>query len=197
MSDTKTYTALSQLLDALGDTCAHHDGATLRQVVEALGHSSFGPLMLIPALFIISPFSALVGFDSIMGVLIALVAVQKLFGRDHVWLPEKILKLKLSREKMAKGIGFLRPVARWTDKVVHPRLRRLAEAPFSKVIAAICVAIGITMPPLEVIPFSNTIGATVVSFLSLGLTVRDGLLVAIALVLLVIGLGFGGYYFLL
>ncbi|WP_075217762.1 exopolysaccharide biosynthesis protein [Mongoliimonas terrestris] len=197
MSETKSYTALSQLLDDLDTSCARHDGSTMGEVVEALGHSSFGPLMLIPALFIISPFSALVGFDSIMGVLIALVAVQKLFGRDHVWLPQTILKLKLSREKMAKGIRFLRPVARWTDKVVHPRLRRLAEAPFSRVIAAICVAIGISMPPLEVIPFSNTAGAAVVSFMSLGLTVRDGLLVAIALVLLLIALGFGAYHFLL
>ena len=196
MSTAREFSGLCPLLDDIEKSGEKQDGLSMSDLLGILGQSSFGPLMLIPALFVISPFSALAGFDSVMGVLIALVAVQMLFGRKHTWLPKKILGLKIGKGKLRKILSFLRPVARWTDKIVHPRLQRLTRAPFSRVIAALCAIIGLTMPPLEAIPFSNTAGATVVSFLSLGLTVRDGVLIAIALVLLVIALAGGAYYFL-
>ncbi|MCI0756146.1 exopolysaccharide biosynthesis protein [Teichococcus vastitatis] len=193
----RDVSGLTPLLDELGKAGEEDNGLSISDLLKKLGQNSFGPLMLIPALFIISPFSAIVGFDSVMGILIALVAVQMLFGRKHIWLPKRILNLKIGRDKLEKILRFLRPVAHWTDKVIHPRLERLTKAPFSRVIAAICALIGFTMPPLEVIPFSNTAGAAVVSFLSLGITVRDGVLIAVALVLLIIALGGGAYYFLL
>lgn len=117
-----------------------------------------------------------------------------LAGRDHIWLPKRLLDLKIGRAQLEKGLRFLKPVAGWTDKVVRPRFERWAEAPFSRVVAALCMLIGVTMPPLEAIPFSNTAGAAVVAFLSLGITVRDGLVVAIALVILAIGLAALGFY---
>jgi hypothetical protein len=195
MSEVHEYSGLRPLLNDVDRSGKEHDGLAMSDLLGMLGQSSFGPLMLIPALFVISPFSALVGFDSVMGILITLVAVQMLFGRKHIWLPKKILHLKIGEDKLKKILGFLRPVARWTDKIIYPRMERFTKAPFSRIIAALCALIGITMPPLEAIPFSNTAGAAVVSLLSLGLTVRDGLLVVIATAVLVIALGGGAYYY--
>jgi hypothetical protein len=194
MNEDDEFSGLGPLLEKIERAGNERDGLSASDLLQTLGPSGFGPLMLIPALFIISPFSAIVGFDSVMGLLIALIAAQILFGCKHVWLPEWILRLEIGRDKLPKVLRFLKPVAGWTDKVIHPRLERLAKAPFSRIVAAICVAIGATMPPLEAIPFSNTAGAAVVSFLSLGITVRDGALVAFALVLLGIGLAGGAYY---
>jgi hypothetical protein len=194
MGDSHEFNGLSPLLSEIERGGEKNDGLSMCDLLHTLGQSSFGPLMLIPALFIISPFSAIVGFDSIMGILIGLIAAQMLFGRKHIWLPKKILGLKIGKDKLAKILGFLKPVARWTDKFIYPRLEWLAKAPFSRIVAALCIVIGATMPPLEAIPFSNTAGAAVVGFLSLGLTVRDGALIAIALVLLAVALAGGAYY---
>lgn len=168
---------LSDVLDRV-DAEAESDGhLSIEELLPVLGARSFGVLMLLPALFVISPLSAFVGFDSVMGVLIAAVAAQALFGKRHVWLPRFALRARVSRERVGKAVRAARPVARVLDRLSHPRLKRLAHAPFSRAVAFVCLAIGATMPPLEVVPFSNTGGAAVVVLFSLGLVVRDGVLV--------------------
>jgi hypothetical protein len=196
MPDSKDFSGLGPLLDNVEEAAAEEGELSVSRFLEALGPRGFGPLMLIPALLVISPFSALVGFDSLMGALIAVVAVQMVIGRKHLWLPERVLAWRIGIEKLEKTIGWLRPVARRTDKVIRPRLRQLTRAPFSRMAAALCAVIGSTMPPLELVPFSNTAGAAIVALLSLGLTVRDGALIAAALVLLPAAIG-GGAYLLL
>ncbi|WP_181704957.1 exopolysaccharide biosynthesis protein [Chthonobacter rhizosphaerae] len=190
----ETFEGLGPLLDEVDELAADRGEVSLADLLKALGQASYGPLLLLPALLIISPLSAFVGFDSVMGILIALVAVQMLFGRKHVWLPQALLRKPVSQKRLGKVMRFLRPVARFTDRIIHPRMEWLAAAPYSRIMAAVCAIIGITMPPLEAIPFSNTIGAAVVSFIALGLTVRDGALIAIAIAVLVVGGGAGLYY---
>ena len=183
MTEAEQPTGLRPLLDKIGKAGDGGDALSVDDLLRVLGPGSFGPLMLLPALFVISPFSALVGFDSVMGVLIALIAAQMLFGRDHVWLPERLLRVEVGQEALRRIVRFLNPVAGWTDRIVRPRMQGLARGLFSRFVAALCVLIGATMPPLEAIPFSNTVGAGVVSLISLGITVHDGLVIALALAL--------------
>lgn len=194
MGDNHDFDGLMPLLDEIDRAAKKQDGLSVSDLFQTLGECSFGPLMLIPAIFIISPFSAIVGFDSLMGIFIAIVSGQMLFGRKHIWLPKKVLMLRIGEDRFGKIVDFMRPIGRWTDRFIHPRFEWLAQSPFSRVIAALCLAIGITMPPLEAIPFSNTAGAAVVSFCSLGISVRDGAMIAVALGLLVAAMTVGGYY---
>ncbi len=74
---------IRSLLDEIGKAGTEDNGLLVSDLLKKLGQNIFGPLMLIPALFIISPFSAIVSFDSVMGILVALVAVWMLFGRKR------------------------------------------------------------------------------------------------------------------
>lgn len=67
MSKASRPTGLRPLLDEIGKAGEGESGLSMADLLKALGPASFGPLMLLPALFVISPFSAIVGFDSVMG----------------------------------------------------------------------------------------------------------------------------------
>lgn len=179
--DGATFQSLGELLDRVDEEAESDGHLSIDELLPVLGSRSFGALMLLPALLVVSPLSAFVGLDSVMGVVIAAVAAQLLFGRKHVWLPKFATRARVSRERVGEAVRSARPVARVLDRVSRPRLKRLAHAPLSRAVALVCFAIGATMPPLEVVPFSNTGGGAAVALLSLGLVVQDGVVVLVGL----------------
>ena len=87
----------------------------------------------------------------------------------------------------SQAVGFLRKPSSWIDRTLKPRLTVLTKKPFSLVLAAVIVLLGLIMPVLELIPFSSSIVAGTISFLSLSLLFRDGVLALIAAALLLGG----------
>ena len=157
----------------------------VEQVISAMGSASFAPVMLLPALLVLSPASGIPVLPSICGITIALIGAQMLFGRKHLWLPGWILRRKLSGPKTDKALATLEKPARWIDKHTGRRLPFLTRAPFDKVVILACILSGGVMPALELLPFTSSILGAAISVMTLGLLVRDGLLV-------LIGLGFIG-----
>ena len=156
---------------------ADQDEVTTEALVTAFGTASFVPALMIPAILVVSPLSGIPLFSSFMGVSIALIAAQLLFGRKTLWLPDWILRRTVKGEKLGKAIDRIGGVAKWIDRHTRVRLRALRSPPVTLLAEAACVICGLMMPVLEIVPFSSSIlGAAVCSF-SIGLLARDGLFI--------------------
>ncbi|MFC3609130.1 exopolysaccharide biosynthesis protein [Stutzerimonas tarimensis] len=177
-NDPQRMTDLLKRLETAGD---EDRPVTVREMVEAIGQGSFGMLLLVPGLLALSPASGVPGLPSVLAVMVILITLQMLFGRDSFWLPQWILKRSAPRRRFDKAMRFLFRIAQWIDKLIRPRLVFLTRGVAVRFIGVICLLVAITMPPLEFIPMANTISGATLSLLGLGLIARDGLLILVAL----------------
>lgn len=182
MADELTH-ALSDVLDQL-ESSAHGNRITVQEVVETLGHHSFAALMLIFSLISISPASAIPGLTATVAVIIFILAVQMIIGRDCVWLPGFITHRQLSTQKLCKGIGWLRKPVRFVERFVGNRLTWLVHRPWLLLPLILILGLTLFMPFMEVIPTSGSIASAVIALFAAGLLARDGAVVVASLVLL-------------
>ncbi|WP_116598278.1 exopolysaccharide biosynthesis protein [Primorskyibacter marinus] len=170
----QTLTALLNTLEPEGDV----DSMSVRDLIQKIGERAFAPLMLIPALILVSPLSGIPTLPTLGGLLIMLIAVQDLFGRDHLWLPDFLMRRRLSVAKLQSALTWLEKPARWVDRHTGDRLRMLTRSPFRQVALVIIILITAAWPPLELLPMVTSIGAFAVSLLCIGMVTRDGIYVA-------------------
>lgn len=181
----------SDILDRLRDVANGEEQVPIGDVVQAMGARSFGPFIMLPALIEISPLGAVPGVPTFLALVIAITAAQLLFGREHLWLPGLVRNRSAKSEKVLKAVDRLRPIAEWMDRWFHGRMKRFASGPFPRIAAACVIALAMTVPPLEFIPFASTAPMAAIAAFGLALIVRDGLLMLIAGVLTVAALGTG------
>lgn len=167
------------------------DGSSVyvSDIVEALGHASFGPLILIPALLVFSPLSGIPGMSSVCGVSIALIALQWPLGRRHVWLPAWLKRRQLRRDRLSKATDSLRRPIALVDRLTRSRLHVLVRPPMSVANELLCLACGLAMPMLELVPLSSSILGLAVALLAVASISRDGVLAALGYLIV----GFGAY----
>lgn len=177
---------LTSLLDVLQDKIDSDNRSgsgggsiTLEQVLEQFGRRSYGPLLLIIGLISISPAALLPGSTSIFATLTLLIALQLLFHRDHPWMPGFALRMKLSEAKLENFIRFSRPATKVIDKVINPRWTFLSDQPWVTIIALMVVFAAIITYPLSFIPIAPLLPGLAISAFGLGLTARDGILLAV------------------
>jgi hypothetical protein len=156
---------------------------SIDQIVEAIGQRSFGPLILVPGLIVLSPLSGMPGVPTLGGIAVLLIAGQMLLGRQTVWLPAFIRRRSIAPRRMTQAGRFLMPVARFVDRFTGRRLAWLTRKPWSYFIAASCILIAVLMPPLEAIIFANVLTAAAITAFGLALVAHDGLLAALAFAL--------------
>lgn len=180
---------LEQLLDRLQQGADGCEEVSLRTMLEAVGPRSFAPVLLVAGLIMFSPLSGIPGLPTAAAMMVLLIAVQLLFGRRYFWIPSVLERRAVSRRRFDAMLRAMRPVARFIDHFLKPRLTVLTEGAGSFVIAVICVLVAISVPPLEVVPFLSTTAGAVLVLLSLALIAHDGLfaLIAIAVIATVMG----------
>jgi hypothetical protein len=173
---------LTELLDVIEDVADENSKVSFRKLYDAVGHRSFGPLLLVAGLVVVMPVVGdIPGVPTIMGAIVVLIAGQMLVRRKQFWLPRRLLDASLNAPKVCKGVGWLRKPAGFVDKFVRPRLTQFVTAPWTYVIAAVALIIGLAQPFMELVPFSaNGAGAALTAF-GLALIARDGLVALIAL----------------
>lgn len=169
---------LLQLLEEAGEP---EEPISIEGMLEATGQRSFGALLLIPGLLLFSPLSGIPGLPTFFAVMIGLIAMQLLVGRTHFWLPKWLLNRCASRSKYDRAIAFLKRPARLIDRVIRHRLTVLTEGIAVYINALVCLLIAVAMPPLELIPFGNSVAGAALTCLGLGTMARDGALVIAAL----------------
>ncbi|MCA0041971.1 exopolysaccharide biosynthesis protein [Celeribacter litoreus] len=146
-------------------------------IFDEIGHASFAPAVLVPALILVSPISGIPGFPTFGAIIIFLFAFQAVLGTDHLWLPEFIRRRHLPSEKVQKALDWLEKPANWIDERTETRLSFLAKRPWHRLTYLLMVLIAITIPALELLPLVTSAACTAISLMALGLMVRDGLLV--------------------
>ncbi len=174
-SDNGYRYSIVEILDRTREA-AGSDKTSVRQAVESLGHVSHSALVLLPAILVVTPLSGIPGVSSVAGLIIGLISLQGVLGRNYLWLPEWILQREIDTGKLEKSLGYLRWPARFVDRHTERRLLFLVRPPARKALQAACMLCGFAMPFLELVPFSSSILAAAVSFFATALVADDGLL---------------------
>lgn len=179
-----THPSVSDLLDQVENAGDGGERVSVEDVVHAIGDDAFAPLLLVPALIVVSPASAIPGLSSVGGLIMALISAQMVFGRKSLWLPGFLTRQTMPRDRLEKAITFLRKPARFLDRVTRKRLSFLTAGPLRRLPPAICLCAALIIPFFELVPMSSTTIASAITLFALALLTRDGLLLILGLCVL-------------
>jgi len=163
---------------------SQRDSLHVSDLVTAFGDRSFLPVLMVPALLVVSPLSGIPLFSSACGTAIAFISAQMVVGRTHLWLPDILMRQALDGRRARSAVGKLHGAANWLDRHARDRLRPLMHWSGRKVLQVVCLLCGMSMPFLEFVPFSSSIVGGAVVLFSTALLLRDGLLALFGLLIL-------------
>ncbi|MBY6127702.1 exopolysaccharide biosynthesis protein [Qipengyuania aquimaris] len=198
MSDKRSGHEPESVEDVIGELdelASHSEKVRIGDVLDDFGGRSFGPFILIFALVEITPIGAIPGAPTVLASIIALVAVQMLFGKDHIWMPQFIQDRAVGSKRLHKAVTKLRGVAHWLDHHSRDRLGFFTEGKWLRFAAIAILMLCATVPPLEVLPFASSAPMLAIAAIALALIVRDGLVMLAALLLAAAAIVAGTYYY--
>jgi hypothetical protein len=150
------------------------DGLTLRDIRDLLDERAFGLMIIILAIPCLVP--GLYGVPQIVAIPILLLVGQLLAGRVEPWLPEAVLKRRVSKAWLTRMADFATRRMAWCERVSRPRWTMLVRG-WAERVAAAFMAVA-TLAILVPLPLTNTVPAVGVTLMAVGLIQRDGLFVA-------------------
>ena len=158
----------------------------ISEIVAALGPRSFGIVLVLFGLPNLLPVP---GLPMVCGVIIGVIALQMLLGKESLVLPRWVGDRRLKREDLSKVVAKAEPGLRTLEKVMRPRWLTLTEPVAQRAIGGMLLILGIAL--LAPIPFFGGIppGIAVILF-GLALVERDGLFVLIGIIASIIALIF-------
>ncbi|PRY94906.1 hypothetical protein BCF33_0509 [Hasllibacter halocynthiae] len=167
--------SVNEILDDLRD--AAHDGkVTVGEMAEAMGHRGTAPFLIVPPLIEISPIGGIPGVPTFLALVIAVFAGQIAFGREEPHVPGKLARRGVEGRRLQGATDKLRPLADRLDGWFRGRLSPLTGKPARQAAAAVVLALCLTVPPLELVPFASTIPMGAILVFGLAFLFRDGLL---------------------
>ncbi|MEM6536026.1 MAG: exopolysaccharide biosynthesis protein [Pseudomonadota bacterium] len=170
---------LRSLLDSL---CENTQGetVTVRDMLNAVGRRSYGPVLLLLGFIAISPLTLIPGSNVFMALLILLFALQIVIGRAYPWIPKNALDFSFPRKYLLAGVESASKHVHTIDALLKPRLTFLTEAPFVQLVALACVGAALVTIPLSFIPLGPVLPSLTVLLFGLALTARDGFVLLLA-----------------
>ncbi|HUX78183.1 MAG TPA: exopolysaccharide biosynthesis protein [Alphaproteobacteria bacterium] len=150
---------------------------TYRYILQALGKRAFGIVFLFFSLPSVLPFSAIPGVSLLFSIPIAIFALEMIFARKSLWLPEGIANKTISHSKISRIITAVIPYVMKLERLSKPRWALMTCRIMEIVngIAILCLAFLLMLP----IPLSNSIFGALLVIFSLGIAEKDGLLIFI------------------
>ncbi|MCK0166512.1 exopolysaccharide biosynthesis protein [Jannaschia sp. S6380] len=173
-------TDTNDILDALDHAAENRDRVTVGHVNDEIGHRGTGALLAIPASLELTPIGGIPGVPTLIGLIVAIFAVQIVMGREDMWLPGFLENRNVKSERLRKAVEKLRPAADWADRHLGRHLTVLTDPPAPRIAAAAILLLCLTIPPLEVVPFASSIPTSTIVLFGLGLLLRDGRVMALA-----------------
>jgi len=171
----------------LRDLLLHAPGevVTVGWLMESLGDRSFGVVLLLLGLIGSFP-----GASVPAGIIILLLAVQMMLGRQGPMLPNVLMVRTFPRQRLAAMLARVVPPLRFLERFIRPRWRGPFQMTKRVVGVATLLLAALLFAP---VPLSNTPPGLVIVLLSFAYLEEDGVLLLIALalaaVLLLIGAG--------
>jgi hypothetical protein len=192
MTMTTAYPTVSEVIaETRGATT--NGQVTIRVLMERLGPASTAASLLIPAMIVVTPLSGVPLLSSFCGLMIAMIAMQMVVGRSHVWLPSWIMRRSVDGQRLDRFLHWLEKPAGFIDRRTRRRFLWIVRPPGALLIKAAAMVCGLTMPFLEVFPMTSSLLAAAVCFFAIALLARDGVLALIGLA--VIGAtGWAGFF---
>ena len=123
------------------------------------------------------------GVPSVLGLLIILIAVQIMVHRQHIWVPQFLLRRSVQKEQLTRTLSWLERPAGWVDRILKQRLTVFISTPGRLVIAILCVTLALLTPAMEFVVFSANVAGLALVLLGLALVAHDGLMALIGFVL--------------
>ena len=180
-ASNKEDTPLQSVLDQVAATLDGGDSVDLKTVVEAFGNRSFGPIMILCGLCMMTPLGAVPGIPPAFGVIVIVFALQLLFRRKTPWMPEILRKVRIPAEKLLKVQKKIQPVLAKIDGIIRPRLKWAVTGPMQVLISVVAIILSLTFFPLGMLPFGVVAPAAIILLFGLGITARDGVLTLLGL----------------
>lgn len=150
------------------------DTITLNEVLEVAGERTFGFLFVLLSIPSALPIPA-PGYSTPFGLVIFLLAVQLVVGRDQPWLPEKFRKKGFAKAQvqdlLRKGMPWLKRV----ETVSRPRLTPVCTSRLGQALVGGFIALA-AMSMMLPFPLTNTLPAMGIFVAGLGLSDDDGFL---------------------
>lgn len=170
---------ITSVLDGLEEQTRDATIVRVADILEAFSGRLFGPLLLLPALIVISPLGVIPLVPTAMAVLLALISGQGLLGRGQPWVPRQLRERSVERERLQHAFSRLRPWTQRIDRLTRPRLEVLVTGPMQPVLILIVLLLAGVMVPLEVLPFAAALPALSIALLAIAMLGQDGLLGAL------------------
>jgi hypothetical protein len=161
---------------------------TLGTLVDTFGERSFAILFVlllgVPALPLPTG-----GATHVFEVIAALIALELIVGRHQVWLPERWRGRELAGDRQQRFIASLMRLIRRLERISKPRLVFVFHHRFSDVVFGLLVIAG-SAGAFFAPPFTglDTLPALAVVLISLGVLLRDFLVVGVGLLIGVAGI---------
>lgn len=145
---------------------------TLNEILEIAGERTFGFLFVLLSLPSALPIPA-PGYSTPFGVVMFLLAVQLIIGREQPWLPEKFRKKSFERSQVAGLIGKGIPWLQRIEKIARPRLTSVCTSRVGRLIIGGAIAL-MSISMMIPIPLTNTLPAIGIFVTGFGLLDDDG-----------------------
>jgi hypothetical protein len=182
--DAATDAGLSGLLADIERLAGGGGHVTLDALLATIGPRGFGPVIVTMALILILPLGMIPGMPGFVAIVLAAIGVELALGRHALKPPRRLRDLRVPAALLAGIARRLRPLARWSGRVLRPRLPFLAAArPGGLLIAAVLILSSGVIFVLGFIPGLPFALAWPLLLIGLGLTVRDGAAVVAGLAL--------------
>jgi len=146
---------------------------SLEWIIAHLHERSFGIVMLLIALVGLVP-----GISPLVALMLAIPAVQMMWGRSEPVLPGRLATRRLSKARLGRILARVIPVLRWLERVVRPRWATPFEVT-KRIVGFVILLLGATL--LAPVPFSQVIPVLVIVLLAFAFLEEDGVLLCIAL----------------
>lgn len=187
---------LTGVLEELESQTEDQDAVAVADLLDIFADRSFGPLLVVPALLGVTPLGMIPGVPTVLGLLVALVAAQRVVGLRRPWVPGILARRSIAREKLVSALDKGRRWSRRVDKLLKPRLGVLVEGPMEIVLGALALLVALLVPPLELVPFGAFVPFLTIIALGLAKVGRDGVLALVGIVLAGGALGLVAWTFL-
>lgn len=151
------------------------EDVTLVEIMDIVGADSLILLTIFLSLVFLVPVS-IPGVSTVFGSGILLIGITRLFARK-LWLPNAIANRKLSAVKLREGFKRALVWFHRLEKISRPhRMPGLTSGRFMDLLnnLSFILAAVLLMAPFGFIPFSNTLPALALIFLSVGMIQKDG-----------------------
>jgi len=148
---------------------------SIGSLIDALGDRSFAALLLFFGAINMIPLPP--GASTFLGAPMILIAGQMAWGSRRVWMPRRVRETSIGAQQFKTAVAWMAARLERLEKIIRPRYwpfrRRVGERVVG--VIALILAIVVTLP----IPLGNWLPAFSITMLSLALSERDGLLLAV------------------